>query len=107
MRLRSAEEALFPAPDNVRRATLTPLGAGATLPFLHEHSGSICLTRSWKKRRPFDLSRRQFLQYCQGAGLAFYAGGMPVPSLEPFRGPQSAEASELQLHPEYRVKRGI
>jgi len=97
-----------PAPDNVRRATLTPLGAGATLPFLYKHSGSICLTRSWKKRRPFDLSRRQFLQYCQGAGLAFYAGGMPVPSLEAFfRGPQSAEANELQLHPEYRVKRGI
>lgn len=54
------------------------------------------------------MSRRQFLQYCQGASLAFLPSGIPFRSLFPFF-PQekSALPDELQLHPQYRMKRGM
>src|SRR5262249_23676528 len=70
---------------------------------------SICLSRSWKNRRPFDLSRRQFLQYCQGVPLVFYAAGASIGSLSSPPGSSFAPTlpSDLPLHPEYRVKRGI
>ncbi|MGB9512262.1 MAG: tetratricopeptide repeat protein [Candidatus Acidiferrum sp.] len=62
----------------------------------------------WKKRRPIDLSRRKFLQYFQAAPLAFLPAGMPIPPLFPFVSEeQTAALPELQLHPEYRVKRAI
>ena len=68
---------------------------------------SICLTRSSKKNRSFELTRRQFLQYCQGA-FAFVPGGIPLRSLLHFgRETAGAANAELQLHPEYRVKRGL
>lgn len=60
----------------------------------------------WKKRRPVDLSRRKFLQYCQGAPFAFYAAGMPLPFFTRFGIEAQPGLPELQLHPEYRVKRG-
>jgi len=69
----------------------------------------MCLSRSWKKRRPVELSRRKFLQYCQGAPFAFFPAGIPFQSLFfPFV-PESKAAgpAKLQLHPEYRVKRGM
>jgi tetratricopeptide (TPR) repeat protein len=62
----------------------------------------------WKKRRPVDLSRRQFLRYCQGVPLAYLAAGMPFRPFWPSSlEVDSALPAELQLHPEYRVKRGI
>ena len=75
--------------------------------FCSRTSGSICLSRSWKKCRPTDLSRRRFLQYCQGAPLVFLPAGFPSPFLR-FISQQTATVPvELQLHPEYRTKRGF
>src|ERR1700722_2177119 len=75
-------------------------------------AGSVCLSRSGKKTRPVDFSRRKFLQYCQGAPLALLPSGFPFRSFLPAMGPparhgQAALPAELQLHPEYRLKRGI
>src|SRR5260370_39861001 len=75
-------------------------------------AGSLCLSRSWKKNRSVDLKRRKFLQYCQGASLAFLPAGIPFHSFIPLFAPslatgQSGMPGELQLHPEYRLKRGI
>src|SRR6266481_3539923 len=75
-------------------------------------AGSICLSRSWKKSRSVDFSRRKFLQSCQGAPLAFLPSGIPFRSFIPFvpplaPGESAAMPGELQLHPEYRLKRGI
>jgi tetratricopeptide (TPR) repeat protein len=70
--------------------------------------GSDCLSRSWKKSRPVDLSRRKFLQYCQGASLAFLPAGIPFRSFLPFHSQGKPDGpGELQLHPEYRLKRGM
>src|ERR1700741_639383 len=70
--------------------------------------GSTRLSRSWKKRRPVNLSRREFLQYCQGAPLAFLPAGAPFGYFNSFLSEQSSPFSgEMQLHPEYRIKRGI
>jgi tetratricopeptide (TPR) repeat protein len=68
----------------------------------------MCLSRSWKKRRPVDLSRRKFLQYCQGVPLAFVPAGIAFRSILKFAGEEKeGSPGELQLHPEYRVKRGM
>lgn len=80
----------------------------ATLPFLQEHFRSNCLSRLSKKPRPIDLSRRRFLQYCQAAPLAFLPAGLPLPGFSAFIAEEEENAPfALQLHPEYRVKRGI
>jgi tetratricopeptide (TPR) repeat protein len=76
--------------------------------FSPNRSWSLCLSRLWKKSRPVDLSRRQFLQYFQGAPLVFLPASLPFRSL--FSGALDKEHSasaELQLHPEYRAKRAI
>src|ERR1700740_800255 len=76
--------------------------------FHPEIPGSICLSRSWKKSRPVDLSRRKFLQYCQGASLAFLPAGIPFRSFLPLDARGNADnPRELQLQPEYRLKRGM
>jgi tetratricopeptide (TPR) repeat protein len=68
----------------------------------------MCLSRSPKKRRPVDLSRRKFLQYCQGVPLVFFPAGIPFRSFFPFALEEKTIVPiELQLHPEYRAKRGI
>jgi tetratricopeptide (TPR) repeat protein/peroxiredoxin len=70
--------------------------------------GSVCLSRSWKKSRPVDLSRRKFLQYCQGASLALLPAGIPFGSFLPLVAQNKPDSQgELRLHPEYRLKRGI
>src|SRR5208282_958612 len=70
--------------------------------------GSVCLSRSWKKSRPADLSRRKFLQYCHGASLAFLPAGIPLRSFFPFASQDKPDGpEEFQLHPEYRLKRGM
>jgi len=76
--------------------------------FCRNIPGGICLSRSWKKRRPAELSRRKFLQYCQGATLAFVPAGMPFSFFSPLPSGEKLETpAELQLHPGYRTKRGI
>jgi tetratricopeptide (TPR) repeat protein len=70
--------------------------------------GSTRLRSSWKKRRPVNLSRREFLQYCQGVPLAFLPAGAPFGYFDSFLSEQSSPFSgEMQLHPEYRIKRDI
>ena len=69
--------------------------------------GSDCLSRSRRKPHPV-ISRRQFLQYCQGASFAFLPSGLLYPSLQSvFSQEKSNLPYELQLHPRYRLKRGI
>jgi tetratricopeptide (TPR) repeat protein/peroxiredoxin len=87
---------------------LTGSDPNATLPICQERSRSNCLSRLWKKARPIDLSRRKFLQYCQAAPLVFLPAGLHFPACLPFVADEnSASPLTLQLHPEYRVKRGM
>ena len=70
--------------------------------------GSVCLSRSRGKPSSVQLSRRKFLQYCQGASLTFLPSGIGFRSL--YRFPLQEKAAlpdELQLHPQYLMKRGI
>ena len=54
------------------------------------------------------MSRRKFLQYCQGASVAFLPAGFPGPALFSLsQKEQIALQEQFQLHPEYRVKRGL
>jgi len=69
-------------------------------------AGSVCLSGPPKKRYSY-LNRRQFLQYCQGASLAFLPSKLPLNVLRAIRAPELAEADEQQIHPQYRVKLGI
>jgi tetratricopeptide (TPR) repeat protein len=74
--------------------------------------GSLCLSRSGNKSRLVNPSRRKFLQYCQKASLAFLPAGIPFRSFIPFSAPlltgdDTLTSGELQLHPQYRLKRGI
>src|SRR5207237_8907789 len=69
--------------------------------------GSDCLSRSRRKAQPV-LSRRQFLQYCQGASFALLPAGFLCPTLHSvFSQAKSVLPDGLQLHPQYRLKRGI
>jgi tetratricopeptide (TPR) repeat protein len=69
---------------------------------------SICLSRSRKKRQLVNLSRRKFLQYFQGAPFVLCPAGVPFTSFFPDASDRKFAASpELQLHPQYRAKRGI
>src|SRR5437879_3527529 len=69
--------------------------------------GCDCLSRSRRKAQPV-LSRRQFLQYCQGAAFALLPAGFLRPTLHSvFSQAKSVLPDGLQLHPQYRLKRGI
>src|SRR2546429_8661068 len=69
--------------------------------------GSDWLSRSRRKAQPV-LSRRQFLQYCQGASFALLPAGFLRPTLHSvFSQAKSVLPDGLQLHPQYRLKRGI
>src|SRR5215472_9224781 len=75
--------------------------------FYRPTAGSDCLSRSRRKPHPV-LSRRQFLQYCQGASLAFLPSGLLYPTLHSvFSQEKPTLPHQLQLHPQYRLKRGI
>jgi tetratricopeptide (TPR) repeat protein len=68
-------------------------------------TGSICLSTSRRKPQHTYLSRRQFLQYCEGASLAFLPAGVAFGNLFPSLSREAAALpSELQLHPQYRSK---
>jgi tetratricopeptide (TPR) repeat protein len=86
---------------------LTRSDPNATFSSLPRRSGSICLSRSRKKNRPINLSRRKFLQYAQGVPLAFFPASLPIASLFPSTTSGNAAQPELHLHPEYRLKSGM
>lgn len=57
---------------------------------------------------PTLLSRRKFLQYCQGASAAFFPAGFCHSALLAFDSKEQAVPPEqFQLHPTYRVKPGL
>jgi tetratricopeptide (TPR) repeat protein len=65
---------------------------------------------SWpgKKRRFAGLSRREFLQYSQGAALAFLPSGLGWPRLDTELSPQdSSLPPEFHVHPVYKTPRPI
>ena len=65
---------------------------------------------SWpgKKRRFAGLSRREFLQYSQGAALAFLPSGLGWPRLNTELSPQdSSLPPEFHVHPVYKTPRAI
>jgi tetratricopeptide (TPR) repeat protein len=65
---------------------------------------------SWpgKKRRFAALSRREFLQYSQGAALAFLPAGLRLPRFDSIISPQNSTPSpEFHVHPVYRTPRAI
>jgi len=70
--------------------------------------GEICLSRQGKKRRFAELSRREFLQYSQGAALAFLPMGLGWPFLSS-RNPPKVSESDLgyHVHPKYRKSQPI
>jgi tetratricopeptide (TPR) repeat protein len=92
---------------SLNASNLTPFDPNATFSSLPRRPGSICLSRSRKKNRPVNLSRRKFLQYAQGVPLAFFPASLPIASLLPSIAGGNAAQPELQLHPEYRVKSGM
>src|SRR5215469_5039305 len=72
-----------------------------------ENAGGNSLSRSEKVRRQGAISRRQFVQYCEGIPLFFLSPSLTLPfftSAIP-RG-KSVAADEFHLHPQYRVPRG-
>jgi tetratricopeptide (TPR) repeat protein/peroxiredoxin len=72
----------------------------------HTDVRSICLSRSRKIHQPLLLSRRKFLQYCQGASAAFLPAGLQVPGFFSL-GAQNQLPDILQLHPQYRINSGM
>jgi tetratricopeptide (TPR) repeat protein len=65
---------------------------------------------SWpgKKRRFAGLSRREFLQYSQGAALAFLPAGLGFPRFDSLTPPQNpTPPPEFHVHPVYRTPRAI
>jgi tetratricopeptide (TPR) repeat protein len=89
-------------------ANLTSPDPDARFPFPRENTREQRLRRSRKNSQSINLSRRKFLRYCQAAPLAFLSAPLAFPSLFPFALPEQAIGPhELQLHPEYRIRRGI
>ena len=74
-----------------------------------ENAGGNSLSRSDsdKDRRRAAISRRQFLQYCEGIPLAFLPRGglLPFPTCT-ISQEKSVVPAEFHLHPQYRVQRG-
>ncbi len=61
-----------------------------------------------KKRRFAALSRREFLQYTQGAALAFLPAGLRLPHFDSIISPQNSTLPpDFQVHPVYRTPRAI
>jgi tetratricopeptide (TPR) repeat protein/peroxiredoxin len=87
---------------------LTVLGPDAIVPFFALYAaGSVCLSWPPKKRRPKNLSRRQFLRYCQGASLVFVPVKLPKAFLGSGGAAYPEGVGELQIHPRYRRKLGM
>ncbi|MGA2429643.1 MAG: FG-GAP-like repeat-containing protein [Candidatus Acidiferrum sp.] len=88
---------------------LTGPGAGVRFSFLREKTQGHRLNIPRKKRRPVDLSRREFLlRSCQGASLAFLPAGLGLPYFDPLVSQESLPPSnEFHVHPHYRTPRDL
>src|ERR1700724_3648800 len=66
------------------------------------------LRRRSKKRNSIGISRREFLQYCQAAPLAFLPAAISsFPSMAPSAPKELNSPDEFHVHPRYRMPRGI
>src|ERR1700722_9022333 len=66
------------------------------------------LRRRSKKRNSVGISRREFLQYCQAAPLAFLPAAISLfPSMAPSAPKELNAPDEFHVHPRYRMPRGI
>src|SRR6202166_3873106 len=66
------------------------------------------LKRRSKKRNSVGISRREFLQYCQAAPLAFLPAAISLfPSMAPSAPKELNSPDEFHVHPRYRMPRGI
>src|SRR5882757_2503283 len=71
-------------------------------------NGGIFLSWPGKKRRLAGLNRREFLQYSQGAALAFLPSGLGWPRFASAFFPQdSTVPPEFHVHPVYKTPRSI
>jgi tetratricopeptide (TPR) repeat protein len=76
--------------------------------FTPQKNGGIFLSWPGKKRRFAGLSRREFLQYSQGAALAFLPSGLWLPRDGSALFPQNSSLSpEFHVHPVYKTPRAI
>jgi tetratricopeptide (TPR) repeat protein len=66
------------------------------------------LRRRSKKRNSTGISRREFLQYCQAAPLAFLPAATSSFPLMEWSAPKELNSpDEFHIHPRYRMPRGI
>ena len=71
-------------------------------------NGGIFLSWPGERRRFAGLSRREFLQYSQGAALAFLPSGLAWPRFGSALFPQDSSLQpEFHVHPVYRTPRAI
>jgi len=75
-------------------------------PFSTKRGGDF-LSRRGKQRRFAELSRREFLQYSQGAALAFLPCGLGSPFSLFERVSQAPAAGDFHVHPVYKTTRPI
>src|SRR6516164_4062548 len=72
-----------------------------------ENAGGNSRSRSEKVRRQGAISRRQFVQYCEGIPLFFLSPGLTLPFFtSAIPQGKSVAADEFHLHPQYRVPGG-
>ncbi|HKD73541.1 MAG TPA: FG-GAP-like repeat-containing protein, partial [Candidatus Acidoferrum sp.] len=72
-----------------------------------ENAGGNSLSRSEKVRRQGAISRRQFVQYCEGIPLFFLSPGLTLPFFtSAIPQGKSVAADEFHIHPQYRVPGG-
>jgi hypothetical protein len=89
-------------------ARLTDGGPDARFGLHAAKNGGIFLSWPGKKRRFAGLSRREFLQYSQGAALAFLPSGLWLPRAGSALFPQNSSLSpEFHVHPVYKTPRAI
>src|SRR3982074_2293962 len=73
-----------------------------------QQTRGLSLSRRSKKRSSIGISRREFLQYCQAAPLAFLPAAISsFPLVSSYAPKQSNSPDEFHVHPHYRLPRGI
>ena len=72
-----------------------------------ENAGGNSLSRSEKVRRQGAISRRQFVQYCEGIPLFFLSPSLTLPFFtSAIPQGKSVAGDEFHIHPQYRVPGG-
>src|SRR3982074_614993 len=73
-----------------------------------QQTRGLSLSRRSKKRNSIGISRREFLQYCQAAPLAFLPASISsFPFMPSYSSQESNAPDEFHVHPRYRMPRGI